>query len=266
MPDVELRRLRGLRSKAQDLLSTLVADLKPFRHNDALSGFRRKPDSESLVDDVNITTTCSCLMGLALAGKLDDFYGEDRNDKVRKTFAKLLSAPWMSSGLTENNAFTTTLVIRLFGFLSEAEILTQSDASAMKKDPWELNIAFSDFPAFLGRLSKREEPFCRFLHDQLTPRVQASIASFLSSGENRKKVEKQVVEELSIAIRTQSFYDEGRFNGVTLSATATTLLAKTLNRYLIAELNRVLLHDFFTTEIQPLRARCLADIASEMAA
>src|SRR5712671_4329365 len=117
MPDIPLKRLRQLRSRAEGLLNSLVSDLKPFQHEENAHGFRRKPNSESIPKDVNVTTTCSCLMALALCDKVTDFYGSHASKPVGDIFNKLLEAPWMSSGLTEDNAFTTTLMIRLFGFL-----------------------------------------------------------------------------------------------------------------------------------------------------
>src|SRR5947209_8179597 len=110
MPDIELERLRRLRQRAAVLLQTLVSDLKRFRHQHKENGFLRTPDSISISGDVNVTTTCSCLMALALTDRLRDFYTDDAPNIAAATFQNLLKAPWMSSGLAENNAFTTTLV------------------------------------------------------------------------------------------------------------------------------------------------------------
>ena len=115
MPAIVLERLRRLRADAKSLFDTLDRDLALFRHSQPNHGFRRTPTSESLENDVGVTTTCSCLMALALADKLDAVYGQEKGrDMGAAIFEKLLKAPWMSSGLPENNAFTTTLVLRLF--------------------------------------------------------------------------------------------------------------------------------------------------------
>jgi hypothetical protein len=53
-------------------------------------------------------------------GKLKAFYGEEYKTIVREILQNLLNAKWMSSGLDENNAFTTTLVLRCYGFLRES--------------------------------------------------------------------------------------------------------------------------------------------------
>jgi len=87
MSDMDLKRLRKLRSRAEVLLNSLVSDLTPFRHKLEAHGFRRKPDSDSIQDDVNVTTTCSCLMSLALPDKLEEFYGHESRKMVRNIFS-----------------------------------------------------------------------------------------------------------------------------------------------------------------------------------
>ncbi len=264
MSEIELNRLRKLRRRAEVLLSTLVSDLKPFRHEKEVNGFRRKPDSISAADDVNITTTCSCLMALALSGKLDDFYGDNRTKIVPSIFAALFSAPWMSSGLTENNAFTTTLIVRLYGFLLEAGAMSAADVFALGGKFWEPRLHFTDFSCLVGRLSSRKEPFSEFLF-QLFPRsVQDAVNAFVASGSEREKVEAQVAAELTKLIRTTSFYDEARFAGVSLSKESSRLLERKLDGYEVAQLNRFLLHDFFVKEIAPLEKKSLNDIALDM--
>ena len=128
MPEIDLARLRDLRRRADTLLQTLLSDLKPFRHDDEKKGFLRKPDSASDPDDVNVTTTCSCLMALALTRKIRDFYGESTDRTTSDILKNIVAAPWMSSGLPENNAFTTTLVIRTLGLLIDVDAVPASAA------------------------------------------------------------------------------------------------------------------------------------------
>src|SRR4051812_10015528 len=104
MPDIELQRFRSLRKRANSLLQNLVGDLKPFRHSSVEHGFLRTPDSQSIPNDTNVTTTCSCLMALALTGRLSEFYADDPADTPNRIFSNIFAAPWMSSGLAENNA------------------------------------------------------------------------------------------------------------------------------------------------------------------
>jgi hypothetical protein len=266
MPDMDLKRLRKLRSRAEGLLNSLVPDLTPFRHKLEAHGFRRKPDSESLQDDVNVTTTCSCLMSLALSDKFAEFYGNDSRKVVQNIFDKLLHAPWMSSGLTENNAFTTTLVIRLLGFLVEAGAMSSGDADSRMKKDWEPELRFSNFDALAHKLAEHEASFPRFLFELFPGDLQKSLKSFVESGANRDRTEKQVAVELNRLIRTGSFYDDLRFKDVKLSAEASEESKRTLDSYHLAGLNRVLLHEYFAEDIAPLTSKSLKSVALDMTA
>src|SRR6266536_3560426 len=264
MPDMDLKRLRKLRSRAEVLLNSLVPDLTPFRHKLDAHGFRRKPDSESVQDDVNVTTTCSCLMSLALSDKLTDYYGHDSSKTVLSIFDKLLGAPWMSSGLTENNAFTTTLVIRLLGFLVEAGALSSEHAESRVKEHWEPQLRFSNFDTLARKLAEHKDPFPRFLFELFPGDIQKSLKSFVENGSNHDRTERQVATELNKLIRTTSFYDDPRFKGVKLSKEASEQRQKTLDSYHLASFNRVLLHEYFAQEILPLTSKSLKDIALDM--
>lgn len=116
MDRAAIDRLRQLRQKAQDLSATLIKDLHPFLHDIDKITFRRLPNSASIKDDVGVTTTCSCLMALATANELDEFYEHD-NSKPKEAFTYAVQYNWKSSGLAESNAFTTSLVLRCLGVL-----------------------------------------------------------------------------------------------------------------------------------------------------
>jgi hypothetical protein len=111
-------RLRALRMRAHDLGTRVADDLKPFRHGKDKLTFRRRPESPSEVGDVGVTTTCSSLKALVVCRKWGELYQTE--SELEKAFAMVMQAPWKSSGLKESNAFTTTLVLRAFGFLTRA--------------------------------------------------------------------------------------------------------------------------------------------------
>lgn len=139
MPEIDLERLRKLRDEAEELLGTLIEDLEPFKSTDPALGFRRTPTSVlEGPKDVNVTTTCSCLMGLAHAGKLKKFYENEPNSIVPDLMQNIMAAPWQSSGLVENNAFTSTLVIRTVGALARSGLLVPDDQQKLRK-PWRQN-------------------------------------------------------------------------------------------------------------------------------
>ena len=147
MHEVNLITLRRLRERARALLRSTLADLRPFAKADGT--FRRKPDSPSIDDDVNVTTTCSCVMALAGTNSFHDFYKKQAANDADSIFKTMVDAPWMSSGLTANNAFTTALVIRTFGFLLEEDLFKKRSgddgpiqSSAIKN--WELHLGIKN--------------------------------------------------------------------------------------------------------------------------
>src|SRR5690349_11692356 len=133
MSEVTLKELRSLRSRAARLLERVVTDLSPFAKKDGT--FRRKPDSLSPKGDVNVTTTCSCLMALTLTNRFREFYkgGISIEGRAAEIFTALMSAPWMSSGLNGNNPFTTTLILRTFGFMQEERLFGDKAGQADSK-------------------------------------------------------------------------------------------------------------------------------------
>src|SRR5690242_248088 len=102
MPNSQLEDLRKLRLRASLLLNSLTEDLNAFRHRIDNVTFRRQPGQESKPNDVGVTTTCSCLMALALGNRLETIFGKKYLDKTRESFSKVFVAPWASSGLDEN--------------------------------------------------------------------------------------------------------------------------------------------------------------------
>lgn len=268
MPDIEIKRLRKLRRRAETLLDSLVLDLKPFRHEWEKNGFLRTPDSKSFENDLNVTTTCSCLMGLALSGKLPDFYGKGEVHKTtsKEIFDNVFNAHWMSSGLGEDNAFSTTLVIRLFGFLVEAGVLTTVDAERIGGKSWEPKLEARQFPQLANRLAGGKDPFSKFLFELFPKDLQKEIEGFSAlSNEESKKVEKRALAEIDRLVRTSSFYDERRFENVPLSSQATELVGRKKHTYDVVKLNRILLHEVYKTEFTPLRKLSLKLITEAMA-
>ena len=261
MPDIELDRLRKLRQRAEALFGTLTSDLRPFQHKEELSGFRRKSDSDSPPDDVNVTTTCSCLMSLALSAKLGDFYSQDGDVKAKKIFDAVFSAPWMSSGLAENNAFTTTLVTRLYGFLVESGVLPEE---AVAKKPWEASVTFERFDSFAQKLVTREDAFASFLFDLFPSTLQKALRVFVQTGGDSGQIAGDAAAELERLIRTTNFCQPSFLAASQAKAEITARLDRGINQYTIPTLNRLLLHDCFASELHALQELSMKDIALQM--
>jgi hypothetical protein len=262
MPDIELKRLRDLRRRAQELVATLDSDMRSFQHAIVENGFLRKPTSESDPNDVNITTTASCLMSLALAGRLPDLYGRAKwKDAVTDIFKNVMAKPWMSSGLIENNAFTTALVIRLYGFLREAEALEGDDKDFLRR--WEAHLEIQNLDRFVTRLLNRS-PFSTYLFDMLPHTLQVKLKQHGAS--DHKRLRDKLVAEFNRIINTSNLYDEIRLQKVTLSSETIGLANQERNSYATVHLNRLVLHDYFRGIVAPLNERPIRDIARAMAA
>ena len=248
-------------------MATLSSDLTPFRHQKPLNGFRRKPDSESPADDLNVTTTCSCLMSLALSGKLDEFYGRERGKSIaEETFKALLSAPWMSSGLAENNAFTTTLMIRLFGLLVDSEVLYGGEGPAEPVKLWEprIRIAAGKGRAMAEKLVSSKPPLARTLFELFPRSLQSALRDFAKSTADSEKTEAQLVTAFEQLIRTTNLCRSECLLGLSNGPEILDRIANGTGEYLIPGLNRRILHEFFVEELEPLEKLSLEAIAQKM--
>ncbi len=268
MSEVSLIELRKIRARAKNLLGYFQTDLRHFVKADGT--FRRKPDSVSPDGDVNVTTTCSCLMALALTGNFQKFFrnycGGISADRV---FETLIGAPWMSSGLNGNNAFTTTLVLRTFGFFIEDELFGKT-ASGLARRPsfkkkWELFSGIDDPFSLAERLRRTTDPAARFVWLSLQDNTRNLITKSLSgpcSMKVRKKLRLSLALDLQRLFQSGWIYDERIFDKASKDTKALFKafeVSPTVYRLAIA--NRALLGDQFPKELKRYRTSSLVDIA-----
>ena len=277
MPEVSLDVLRGLRDRALSLLQNEVGDLTPFKKEDGT--FRRKPDSRSPAWDTNVTTTCSCLMALASTDKFRSFYKNDEDSAsiapgqgAAKIFQTLLDAPWMSSGLTENNAFTTTLVLRAYGFLKQEQLFGDArfDLGSMPRAgvrEWDLHLGIRNALALARKLRRHSDPASEFLWFSLTDDSRNLITDSLKhSGSSRKRLKAALALDLGRIIQSSWIYEPKRFKK---TSTDTKIKLRQFRPeptgYRLASLNRRLLADQFPRDISRPADRSLKEIAEIIA-
>lgn len=261
MSEVSVAALRALRAQAEELLKYAGEDLFPFLNDDGLT-FLRTPESPRGTKDVNVTTTCSCLMSLALTDQFKSVYKVgDCEAQAEAAFNRLVQAPWMSSGLTENNAFTTTLVIRTLGFFSETDIGSVSGQPDIKE--WDLRSGIIDFPRLLKRLKKRPDPESQFLWRSLSDAAHISIDKWQSGQRVKPSMRRLVTLEVQRVIESSWIYEPTRFPSA--STKTRTELRKTLLAYDRVAANRRLLADAFDRIFAKSKKRSLGDIAKIMA-
>jgi len=213
-PSIE--ELRALRTRTKDLLGHIDVDLEPFLNDDLLT-FVRTPKSDRNKGDINVTTTCSCVMALALTNRFDEFYrqigksGSSIKSNGIAILESLIEAPWMSSGLSQNNAFTTTLVLRTFGFLVRHGLVERSKVNFTK--PWGLQIVKDRATALASKLARKKD----FLYFSLSDRTRAALAEKSGRGVNRKKrtskedIEKLLKSDLQRIVHSGWIYEKTRF-------------------------------------------------------
>jgi ATPase family protein associated with various cellular activities (AAA) len=266
MPELLLSQLRTLRNRAEELLRHVPADLSAFLHADRET-FLRTPESRPLQDDVNVTTTCSCLMALALTKHFAAFYKLEEESEIKEKAAsvlrKIVAAPWMSSGLTENNAFTTTLVLRTFGFLLEEGLLDReaTDASLLKQ--WELHLGIEKPVQLAEKLNKHEDPTAEFLWLSLSDKARIL---FTDPETSKKNVLTALALDLRRIIQSGWIYETTRF------PRATADMKQELERlkskptvYKLARVNHQLLASEYSGEIAQPASLSLSKIAELMA-
>jgi hypothetical protein len=248
-------------------LDHLVDDFLPFVKDDGT--FRRTPTSPAAKGDINVTTTCSCWMALAAANKFTEFYGDPFRSKYgaqpasdsRAMFASLVDAPWMSSGLTANNAFTTSLVMRVFGFL-KAEGIIKQEAESVRKS-WALNGGLYDANSFALILKTHETPASEYIWLSITEPTRDLIGRAPLSDEKYVGYLKTALSaDLRLIIQSGWIYCESVFDKASEATKAA--LGKKPTGYPLAELNQQLLADQFPEFIAAPATVDFTDIAKLM--
>jgi hypothetical protein len=279
MSEVEIKGLRLLRARAETLLKTVVTDLSSFRHGRDNVTFVRKPDSPHNSKDVNITTTCSCLMALALTNNLEIFYASDEQDQEKKkkktaalvdrAFDLVIKEPWRSSGLSENNAFTTTLVLRLLGFLEQSKILEGKDLQSAEIKYWAPNLGISDFLQLANAIFSNDDPLSQYLFRSFTDSNRDSIRLLLENKDSldddqKQKISDMLAFEMDRIIHGSVIYEESRFANIKLSPKTETLLQEKPTGYHLSRLHRLLLGDAYPAFWTQPPSKTLKQIAVEL--
>src|SRR6266446_6441055 len=118
MTATQIKQLRSLRQRVRLLNDPFQEDLEAFLKDDKVT-FSPTPEDKKK-SDLSVTTTCTSLMALTTAYRMEEFYPQalgTAGDNTEKAFAAAASAEWTSSKLRPDNAFTSTLVLRTAGIL-----------------------------------------------------------------------------------------------------------------------------------------------------
>jgi len=214
-------------------------------------------------------------MALAVTNELPDFYKRSVviEDPVASVFGALVKAPWMSSGLTANNAFTTSLVIRTLGFLKDKDLLDPeyrlTDTSQFKKH-WELHLGINNPLSLAAKLRTRSDKASEFLWFSISDKTRQWIekASGISAAaEEQKNYEKKLLDGLALDLRrviqSGAIFESSRFSKV--SSQTKARLDEQPTGYDLAAANHFLLVDQFPDDFDHPVERTIEDIARLLA-
>ncbi len=264
MVDDTLESLRALRAKADKLSVQIGDDLRPFLHSDGLT-FRRTPSSASIPNDVSVTSTCSCIMGLAAANQFEKFYGSGQA-KAKEILKRLIEAEWMSSGLSSNNAFTTTLVLRAYGFLLSHELV--DGHCDEKKQFWDIRFKDATVLGFSEKLKHRDTDTLVFLYTSLSDNTRRLVGQAVPTEEalkkeHSKKLEVMLTKDLRRIVHGSSLYGGNRFPKA--SQATRDKFKESLTTYKVAQLNYLLLKEEYSEVFPEITPCTLDEIALRMA-
>lgn len=238
----KLEQLRLLRTRADRLIANAKDDLGAYVHRHDKVTFVRTPVSLVQLGDVNVSTTCSCVMALAQLGFFYEFYRSrneqvlSKNDASRTLLKALMDAPWMSSGLAQNNPFTATMVLRTFGMLKKQGLIDGEFDSAK---PW-LSHTNIDTKKLATELKKGiTSPAHDFLRKSLSDKAKA----VLSSGSDSIEVERVLEDGLREIVHGSWVYEPSRFPNQQVP----DISAGELNSNLRAEINSRVIREFIGT-------------------
>src|SRR5262249_17327794 len=137
MPDELLDAMRALRLRAQQLNRTVVEDYDAFRNPFAPDTFYRLPSKQpENKGDIGITPTCTAYMALALTGSLRKLFDTKTDSELRGRLERgiehVLSQDWPTAGLKQNNAFTTSLILRSVSTLMQTGLVEKRILDAQR--------------------------------------------------------------------------------------------------------------------------------------
>jgi hypothetical protein len=211
-------------------------------------------------------------MALALSNTFCKFYDVENDDtkakkKASSIFNRLVDATWMSSGLTANNAFSTTLVLRTYGFLKKERFLNLKN---INRKPWELHlgIKFKRIEAFANYIKSDDGETAKFIYTSLSDngRMLLNRPAPTNSDElarHRKKLLATIALDLRRLIQSGRIYTKERFPDASLSSIKA--MRKWPTGYELARANQRLLVEQLPSYFSPLLDQNLEQIARQIA-
>ena len=191
----------------------------------------------------------------------------DASEKAKNAFKLLTAAPWRSSGLTENNAFTTTLVLRALGFLVEAGVLPQNEPQKPKNKDWNISFGLKNVESFTKKVMSRKNDISEFIFLSLSEKTRDTIEKWLQNKTNkslRVEVEAALKVDLDRMLHGPWLFEEKRFENVRLSEEILTTIKLKPTGYKLAQMHRKMFQESYPKEFEPTLAISFQEIANEL--
>jgi len=166
----------------------------------------------------------------------------------------------MSSGLASNNAFTTTLVLRTYGFLREHGLLS---SAIEDRKHWQFAMFQNDAVALGKELKKSGTEAAKFLYQSLSEKTLRLVDAVEDSTDTNyeSKLNASLGTDLRLIAQGSWIYSKSRFPNVPDEILA---VKGQITPYRRAETNYAVLTNEFSTQIKSAPALTLAEIAVEM--
>ncbi|MAT70864.1 MAG: hypothetical protein CMJ58_15220 [Planctomycetaceae bacterium] len=121
MPVELLQPLRNLRKRARSLAKTIDSDHESFQVKDGEPEpyyYRLPSNPAKSGDPPSVTPTCTAWMAFCAARSLSKCFGKANSlASIERAYTTILSEPWDTGRLPQNNAFTVAVVARAAGLL-----------------------------------------------------------------------------------------------------------------------------------------------------
>jgi hypothetical protein len=180
-----------------------------------------------------------------------------------KILQTIVKAPWMSSGLADNNPFTTSVVCRAYGFLSSEGLvpdLASSPTLSTFERLWEGNLEILNARALGQTLFAQADPTAEFLWLSLSDITRDRIKQTVNSGAFIvADLGRGLALDLRRVIESGWIFGEARFDKASPKSRR-TLDAKP-TAYNLVTVNRQLLSDQYPDLIAQPRSLNLTEIA-----
>jgi hypothetical protein len=217
-------------------------------------------------------------MALAATDKFVEFYTKPRASDVTtesnaaSIFNRLLTAPWMSSGLTDNNAFTTVLVLRAYGFLQQEGIFGAHGPKADSRQiewtrEWAVDLGLRDAFGMAQKLKKHSDAASEYLWYSLSDDSRNLILDTLAGKTNQKPLKAALALELGRIIQSGWIYEPRLFTKASKNTKDKLRRFRSEpTSYGLTMINHELLAEQYPNELYPPTHRSLRDIAEMISA